>query len=369
MAAYLPVVSARAMHHGQAVSGRDLPNLDFLRAVAVLLVLFGHLTYYHGLTDLGPLKITLMGDMGVKIFFVHTCFVLMLSLERQWRNQAPTELFSSFIVRRIFRIYPLSVCVVSLVVAFRLPLAELHAGRFVAMPLHPTLVVSNLLLVQSPEHSILGPTWSLPYEMAMYLFLPWLFLILYPNKAGWPAGILWLLSLCGALVLLFAGRPNSNNFFLYVPCFLPGVVAYQLQRIRRRQLPGSLWPGVVIGIMLLFLYKQNLVLNPWLKSWTVCLALGASAPFFSQISAHWLTVPSHLIAKYSYGIYLTHFFSIWLAFHRLHDVLPRIVRLPLFAFIVALLPIFFYHFLEEPMTLLGKRVTNQLEKRRRALRA
>src|SRR5271170_7540516 len=111
MAAYLPVVSARAMHHGQAVSGRDLPNLDFLRAVAVLLVLFGHLTYYHGLTDLGPLSITLMGDMGVKIFFVHTCFVLMLSLERQWRNQAPTELFSSFIVRRIFRIYPLSVCV------------------------------------------------------------------------------------------------------------------------------------------------------------------------------------------------------------------------------------------------------------------
>ena len=73
-------------------------------------------------------------ESWVKIFFVHTCFVLMLSLERQWKNQAPTELFSSLMIRRIFRIYPLSLCVVSLIVALRLPLAELNPGRFVAMP-------------------------------------------------------------------------------------------------------------------------------------------------------------------------------------------------------------------------------------------
>jgi peptidoglycan/LPS O-acetylase OafA/YrhL len=106
----------------------------------------------------------------------------MLSLERQWKNQTAAELFGAFMVRRVFRIYPLSIC---LVVAFRLPMAELHSGQFVAMPLHPTLVVSNLLLVQSPRDSILGPTWSLPYEMAMYLFLPWLFLLLYPDKSCW----------------------------------------------------------------------------------------------------------------------------------------------------------------------------------------
>ena len=361
-----PVVPARAIGHVYTTwDGYDMPNLDFMRALAVLLVLFGHLFYYLGITDFGPFKTTWMGILGVKIFFVHTCFVLMLSLERQWKNQAPTELFSSFMIRRIFRIYPLSLCVVSLIVALRLPLAELNPGRFVAMPLHPSLIVSNLLLVQSSRYSILGPTWSLPYELAMYLSLPWLFLLLYPNKSLGRATWMWLLSLGGALVLLFAGRPNSNSFFLYVPCFLPGVVAYQLQRTRRQQLPGRLWPGVVIGIILLFLYNQDLVSNPWFKSWTVCLALGASVPFFSQISAPWLRVPSHLIAKYSYGIYLTHFFSIWLAFHRLHDILPRIVRLPVFVVLVTLLPIVFYHCLEEPMTLLGKRIANRFEKRAR----
>jgi peptidoglycan/LPS O-acetylase OafA/YrhL len=360
-----PIVATREIRHPQpASSGNDLANLDFMRAVAVLLVLFGHLTYFHGLTDFGPLKTTWMGDLGVKMFFVHTSFVLMLSLERQWRNQAPTELFCGFMVRRIFRIYPLSVAVISLVVAFRLPLAQLQPGRFVALPLHSTLVVSNLLLVQSSQHSILGPTWSLPYEMAMYIFLPWLFLVLYPTQSRWRAAALWTLSfLAGLAWLAYVGQRHSNNFLLYVPCFLAGVIAYQLQRTRRRQLPAVLWPGVVIGIVLLFLYKQTLISNPWLKSWAVCLALGAGAPFFAQIPAPWFRVPSHLIAKYSYGIYLTHFFCIWLTFDRLHYVLPRFVKLPFFAAMVTLLSSCFYHLLEEPLTLFGKRVAKRFDRR------
>jgi peptidoglycan/LPS O-acetylase OafA/YrhL len=118
---------------------------------------------------------------------------------------------------------------------------------------------------------------------------------------------------------------------------------------------------VVIGLVLLYLLKQNLVPNTWIKSWAVCLAFGVGAPFFTQISSPWLTIPSHLIAKYSYGIYLTHFFCIWLAFDRLHYVLPRIVRLPLFAALVTLLPILLFHFLEEPMMLFGKRVAKRFE--------
>jgi peptidoglycan/LPS O-acetylase OafA/YrhL len=49
-------------------------------------------------------------------------------------------------------------------------------------------------------------------------------------------------------------------------------------------------------------------------------------------------------------------------FERLHYVLPRVVRLPLFVALVLLLPVLFYHFLEEPMTLLGKRVAKRFEK-------
>jgi peptidoglycan/LPS O-acetylase OafA/YrhL len=64
-----PIVPARGIRAGRsAFASTDLPNMDFMRAVAVLLVLFGHLTYFLGLTDWGPLRMILAGIMGVQIF-------------------------------------------------------------------------------------------------------------------------------------------------------------------------------------------------------------------------------------------------------------------------------------------------------------
>ena len=358
-----PIVLVQEIHGVPSSHEKsDLPNLDFMRAVAVLLVLFGQLTYLGGITNLGPLTTYWMGAMGVRFFFVHTCLVLMLSLERQWKKQGGAELFTSFMIRRIFRIYPLSVAIVFFVVALRLPMAVIAPSRFFGLPLHPALIVSNLLLVQGPGHSILGPMWSLPYEMAMYVILPWLFLFLYPNKSHWRISAVWLISVLSCLAFLsYAGRTNAEYFFLYIPCFLPGVVAFQLQRTQRQRLPSILWPELVLGIVLLSLYRQTLIGNGWFKSWILCLSLGLAVPFFDQISARWLRVPSFLIAKYSYGIYLTHFFCLWFALDRLHNSVPPLARLALFAVFVTVLPVLFYHLLEEPMILLGKRVAKRFE--------
>ncbi len=74
------------------------------------------------------------------------------------------------------------------------------------------------------------------------------------------------------------------------------------------------------------------------------------------------TPASQFIAKYSYGIYLTHTFCIWLAFERLHFLLPRMPQLVLFAALVTGLPVPFYDFLEQPMVQMGKRVAKRYEK-------
>lgn len=80
------------------------PNLDLLRAVAVLLVLLDHLleTSARGRsTDFHPWDWAL-GRMGVLLFFVHTSYVLMQSLER---HEAKGEsLWFGFYIRRAFRI-------------------------------------------------------------------------------------------------------------------------------------------------------------------------------------------------------------------------------------------------------------------------
>ena len=94
----------------------DSRNLDFLRSVAVLLVLFDHLFMAAGLADRYPF-VWSMGHLGVLMFFVHTSLVLMLSLERS-EEKSSGHLFRDFYIRRAFRIYPLSIACVVLVSAF-----------------------------------------------------------------------------------------------------------------------------------------------------------------------------------------------------------------------------------------------------------
>src|SRR5579864_4746600 len=62
--------------------GTDSPNLDLLRATAVFCVVLSHVAVFEGRAYLGPLNLQGLGIFGVLIFFVHTCLVLMLSLER-----------------------------------------------------------------------------------------------------------------------------------------------------------------------------------------------------------------------------------------------------------------------------------------------
>ena len=158
------------------------------------------------------------------------------------------------------------------------------------------------------------------------------------------------------------GGRHSNNFLLYVPCFLPGVIAYQLQRVQRRQLSAVVWPGVVIGVVLLYLWSQNLVSSPWTKGWIACLVLGASSPFFAQLSAPWLTEPSRLIAKYSYGIYLTHFFSIWLVFRPAPQCSSARHKTSIVRGAGGSVAHCVYYLLEEPMIRLGKRIAKRFER-------
>jgi peptidoglycan/LPS O-acetylase OafA/YrhL len=333
-------------------ASQENPNLDFLRTIAVLLVFFGHLSVFHEILSLGPLNFTFMGALGVMFFFVHTSLVLMLSLERQQKDQGDNKLFMSFMIRRCFRIYPLSITAVLLVLAFHLPLTTESYWHFQGMKPDGGDIFSNLFLVQnfSNRISILGPMWSLPYEMDMYVFLPWLYLLLRPNRSIRRIALVW--SIVVAFNLIFMRSAINPAFLRYVPCFLAGVLAYQLLRGNyTRRLWAFLWPLCVVSLAASFLVWGD---SPRTQ-WVVCLLLGVAVPFFSRITAAWLVVPSHFIAKYSYGIYLTHFFCIWFAFERLGKF-PALVKIPVFVALAAGLPVLFYHLLEEPMIRVGKRV-------------
>ena len=116
-------------------ASRESPNLDFLRSAAVLFVVFFHVlmvfeqNHVVEKNNIGGLHA--IGSWGVMIFFVHTCLVLMISLERQHHRFPGEPAYFSFLVRRIFRVYPLSMFVVACVVICRIPVGDIIAGHFV----------------------------------------------------------------------------------------------------------------------------------------------------------------------------------------------------------------------------------------------
>lgn len=97
-------------------------NLDLLRAIAVLLVLVQHLCKRMYVDRIGWIATSSLGHFGVLLFFVHTSLVLMYSMDRS--GLTGPSLLKNFYIRRIFRIYPLSILTV--LVAF---LLHLRFGR------------------------------------------------------------------------------------------------------------------------------------------------------------------------------------------------------------------------------------------------
>ena len=316
-------------------SESDISNLDLLRALAVLIVYLSHLLMVFRVNNLlGFISLYQLSQAGVMIFFVHTAFVLMLSLERQ--NRGGLDMFRIFYVRRAFRIYPLSCLAIVVVLTASIPSFPTEAFH---APSRLT-VLANLMLAQNLIKSppILNVLWSLPYEVQMYLALPFVF-VLVRRRGSWASFLLWSLS----VVMLLVVRIKGMGLLIYVPCFLGGVVGYRLWRSTRLQLPSFLW---LLTILIAIAMRLTLPLK--FAPWCASLVLGMAIPQFRQFRTSLIRRPSLFVAKYSYGIYLSHCAIFWLLLPR-HPILMILLS--------TLIPMMLYHVVEDPMVRLGKWLT------------
>ena len=323
---------------------QESANLDFLRAVAVLAVFVDHLISTFGRQEMVSVDLWRLGRLGVLIFFVHTSLVLMMSMDRL--NLKGGALFGSFYLRRCFRIYPLSIVAVSLAVLLQWPSAPwrpaFHWPGWGAL-------ASNLALTQNLtfSDSVLGPLWSLPYEVQMYLVLPLIWLLLRRYDSPIAAVALWAAAVGAALA-----QPHLSarlDFVKFAPCFMGGITAYQLSKRRTLRLPFLGWPFVILAGMAGFI-----LFDESRRGWAVCLLLGVAAPQFREMTAPWLKTASHWIAKYSYGIYLSHIVVMWFAFVYLKAAAP--VQWLVFWTLSVAAPVAAYHLVEHPMIRFGNRL-------------
>ncbi len=331
---------------------RESANLDFLRGMAVLFVLIDHVFVFFGEPQAWFFQPRILGILGVLLFFVHTCLVLMFSLERQEAKFGRANMFRIFMIRRCFRVYPLSMLIVTLIYVFQIPQADVRTFGFGPMPVDFGGFVSNLLLVQNitDSRNILLPLWSLPYEMQMYLFLPALFLWIRSVRSMLLLLALWVLALAVSVVQFSTGL--HPKLLWLVPAFFPGVIAYWASKRYTPRLPFWLFgAGLVVGALVFMAAPGP---GATFKGMPFCLALGFALPWFTELQNPWLRRASHLLAKYSYGIYMTHMLCQWAAFVLLrHLAFP--VQAIVFVALLAGVPVFLYHTVENPMIRLGNR--------------
>ncbi len=324
-------------------------NLDFLRAFAVSLVVLNHLIeFFGGPASIGPMDINCIGRMGVLLFFVHTSLVLMQSLERD-------PIRSKFYMRRAFRIYPLAMATIATAVVFNIPGAHLQTHQFLNYPADKMDIFANMLLVQdfSTRITLVSPSWTLLYELLMYLCLPFLFSYAYTkNKVitCWLCAI--ALSIGLRSINIVNTTPVLHTFLYFLPCFMPGVLAYQLLKDKQFKLPAWCWPLAVIIVCFMF----TMMIHADYAVYSFSALVGMLIPRFEEISSPVLTKVSHYIAKYSYGIYLSNFAIIYLAF-QYGSRFTFHAQVMLFIIGSITIPLFMYHLIEEPMIQIGKQLT------------
>jgi peptidoglycan/LPS O-acetylase OafA/YrhL len=334
--------------------GKNSHNLDLLRSVAVLFVLFDHMIKFLGFESNSILDINWLGRLGVAFFFVHTSLVLMLSLERTglkgWRMPV------NFYVRRFFRLFPLSCLVVLFIWMTGIPQARIHPHVIYGARITTGVLLSNLTLTQNFHGGvdILGQLWSLPIELDMYLLLPLLFVI----ARRWPRRFVWL-SWPLAVIVSFLAAHNRIpvlwrlDFLSFAPCFVPGVMAYALCRTRKHsRLSSWIWPVFLLVLAAVFMMAPS-----WQLAGVGTLSVGAAIPLFKDQTNGFVNYVTSTIAKYSYGIYLGHTFCIWAAFCGLHW-LPWYVQSVAFAVLIFLVPWLLFVTVEQPGIRTGRRLAD-----------
>jgi peptidoglycan/LPS O-acetylase OafA/YrhL len=163
-----------------STAGNRIPSLDGIRAISILLVLYGHASSTHDF----PVSIvgkygSWFGDvahLGVLVFFVISGFLITSLLMRECETTGAISL-KRFYLRRVLRIFPAFYAFI-LILAIAVWLGAIHlAGRDFAVAL--TYTVNY---VPRPPW-LIGHLWSLSVEEQFYLLWPLTLLVLRERRA------------------------------------------------------------------------------------------------------------------------------------------------------------------------------------------
>jgi len=297
--------------------------LDSLRGFAILGVVLVH-------CGERPLSSTLLahaasaGQYGVQLFFIVSAITISMTYRQHLKRYGASAISASaWLIRRIFRIWPLF-AIAAVLYTIEDKILVSHLGEMAAPTIHGFDVVTTLLFI-SPwiptVHTAVPGGWSICVEAIFYSFFP---ILMIGRGKPYFLGILGFFAMILLAIAEFFNYRTSgifaiiNNSFFYfwpptqLPVILIGCIFFFV--FLDDESPVRQPNPWLLGVLFLGLSSLGLILgttgnvSPGLAPSILalafcCLALLARTDRFQLITNRWISN----IGICSYSIYLVHF--------------------------------------------------------------
>jgi len=304
-------------------------TLEFGRGVAAFLVVLDHAGYlvaedrYFGRQAFGGLLLNF--HVGVDFFFVLSGFIISTV---HWQDGGRPQRLRRYALRRFMRIFPPYWVILTFVVIIYSMAPDLGTDR----QHHWTNVLASYVLFPMPDQPVLGPAWTLVFEMAFYIFFAGYILI--------GRSFLWVMVPWIVAILLTAGiGPLKYPFdFLTSPYHLEfgaGILVGAIVRSSRStaRLPMVILAasgGMAFSIAAISTSPASILETPLIGRLVFGLAAAAiilGCTRLEALGALKISAAFQMLGAMSYSLYLSHVVTESL-FIRLAMKLPAPVRTP-----------------------------------------
>lgn len=362
-----------------------LPQLDSLRGLAALVVVFHHfgnlwekdsLQDSFGSNGFLLYRFFTPGRESVVLFFILSGFVLALPAIK-----GKAQSYSVFLARRIFRIYLPYLAALALAVAGAywlhglLPLS-VWFGKTWSQPVDWHLVLQHVLFLGSYNDAQFNTAfWSLIVEMRVSLIFPFLCAGILRLRSAWSLTIALALPFACAWISLHVHAPSLLATASFTALFILGILLASHQQAIHRfytQLPRKVRIASAFAALPFFSFGAATVrtlgknhgidldmpadlVTALAAGWMIVLSLN------SQLCRRFLLAqPVHYFGVVSYSMYLMHGTVLFALVHLLYQRIPLPAILPIYLAGVLLVTALFYHTVEKPSMDAGRRVSNLL---------
>jgi peptidoglycan/LPS O-acetylase OafA/YrhL len=307
--------------------GRVL-ELDGLRGLAILMVVVWH--YFISAPELeGRLHWMLVPFSqtwsGVDLFFVLSGFLISNIL---LNVRSSTHFFTTFYVRRFFRIVPIYFVLLLLAMVMRHYLPEMFSGYEIIPQWAYFLFVPNIAMAMVYSHGagILGISWSLGVEEQFYLLLP-------ACVRGLTERALYRAALCAIPAAVLLRSACLNNLFALqyqMPCRIDalalGILCGAVLKNQRLRQTFSERRLMILAVLFVgFGALAIFDLNPLTSRIAAVFGLTWIAMLYAALLLTALLAPSSLVARISRNPALREMGQLAYFVYLFHDLIHQLV--------------------------------------------